>query len=178
MPRTSERVQVHPDPLLVASEIQYRIRRERDCLPKALNGSPMLPSDPRAIVTRKHMQQSLCTPVRHLLIVSGCDVADGVPVETAAEPYRQMISYLHLVKAPTRPRDLAALELEETKAQGALDLAQHRARATPDDPAALHTVIDALASYETTAEALRHHYEARLMIAVGSTRRAMEVVAR
>jgi hypothetical protein len=178
MSRTSEFAGVPTDPVPVANELQHFILRERACLPKALNNSPTKPSDPRAIVTRKHMQQGLCLPMRHLLIVSGCDVADGVPVATAAEPYRQAIQFLHLVKSPTRPRDLAVLEMDETKAQGALDIAQHKVRAMPDQPDALRAVIDALAEYETAAEALRHHYEARLMIAAGTTRRAMEIVAR
>lgn len=178
MPSTSELAGVRPDPVLVASELSRGILRERACLPKELNGSPMRPSDPRAIVTRKHMQQGLCVPMRHLLIVSGCDVADGVPVATAAEPYRQAIQYLHLVKSPARPRDLPVLEMDETKGQGAVDVAQHRVRLMPDDPTALRAVIDALAQYETAMEALRHHYEVRLMIAAGTTRRAMEVVAR
>lgn len=175
MRSTSEPVGVLPDPLLVASEIQRGILRERAHLPKALNGSPMKPSDPRAVVTRKHMQQGLCAPMRHLLIVSGCDVADGVPVATAAEPYRQAIAYLTLVAKPARPRDLAQLWLDETRTQGELDVAQNRVRETPDEPNALRAVIAAHVAYETASEALRHHYEARLMIAAGTTRRPMEM---
>lgn len=170
--------EVHRDPAIAANEITRAILTERAGLPKALNGEPVKPSDKRAAVTRKHMQQSLCTPVRHLLLVSGTDIRDGVPLATVAEPYRQMIAYLELCANPARPRELAALELAETKAQGQLDLAQHKARATPDDPTALRAVIGALTDYETTAAALRQHYETRLMIAAGSTTtpaRAIEV---
>lgn len=175
MPRTSAVLEVPSQVALAANEIQHCILGERKALPKELNGSPMKPTDPRAIVTRKHMQQGLCAPVRHLLTVSSCDVRDGVSLATASEPYRQMIAFLHLVKPASRPRDLPVLELEETKAQGELDVAQCIVRKNPDSPEALRAVIAALANYETAAEALRHHYEARLMIAAGTTQRPMQV---
>lgn len=175
MARPSELAEVTRDPIHAASEIQAQVRNERACLPHALNGEPKACSDPRATSIRKKMQQSLCAPVRHLLIVSACDVRDGVPLATAVEPYRQMIAFLHLQKQRMRPRDLAQLELDETKAQGEVDLAQHKVRATPDDPAALRGVISALAHYETASEALRMHYETRLMIAAGTTQRPMEL---
>lgn len=180
MPRPSELAQGPRDSALAASEIQKTILRERACLPKALNGEPIACSDPRAITTRKHMKQELCVPVRHLLTVSVCDVHDGVPLATAIAPYRQMIAFLQLTQPQSRPRELSQLELEETKAQGELDIAQHKVRATPDGPDALRAVIAALARYEAAAEALRQHYETRLMIAAGTTQRprAVELATR
>lgn len=175
MHSTSDFVEVPRDPIVAASLITQDILGERSCLPKALNNSPMLPTDARAVSLRKKMQQAQCAPVRSLMIVSGCDVADGVPVAIASKPYRQIIAYLHVCAKPERPRDLSVLHLAETRAQGRCDLAELRVRETPDDPAALREAIDAHAEYETASEALRHHYEARLMIAAGSTQRAVRL---
>jgi hypothetical protein len=175
MPSTSEHTGDRRDPGPAAHDIQRAILTTRDGLPHAMNGRPERPSDPRAQQIRKHMQQGLAAPVRHLLTVSACDLADGVPLATVLAPYRQMIAYLELCADPTAPRDLSVLLRAETRAQGRLDLAQLKMLTAPNDRDVLADVAKASAEYETAHDAVRRHVEARLMIVAGSTRRPMEV---
>lgn len=175
MPSTSHHLEVSLDPLAVASDIQTDYLNERVGLPKAMNGSPIPCSDPRAISLRKKIQQGTCAPVRHMLLISKCDLRDGVALERVIAPYQRIIEFLHLCANPVRPRDLALLHTDETKAEGELNVAQLKVRETPDDPSALRAVIAASIKYESAHAALRRHYETRLLIAVGSTQRPMRI---
>jgi hypothetical protein len=113
------------------------------------------PRDRRIHQTRRKIACGQATPFEMVILQSLTDLADGVPAQLAARPYLNIARALLLLAAP--PRVVAAvpplaLVQHETRAEHAMNEAQHAVLANPDCPAALETYLARSAEYDAAQE--------------------------
>ena len=159
-------VRDHPD---LGTALTTLLLHARDALPKALNGRPIPPSDPRARNVRHEMQQGRSREFSRLLAVMRCDLKDGVPFPLVIAPLRQMLATLerdavaqHEARRLERP--LTALIQRETKAQARFDLAELKVAESPACETALSEAIREATTHEAAIEAVREGLERQLAV--------------
>lgn len=130
------------------------------------------PSDKRDHQLRRDIACGKAKPVEMLLRVSLSDLEDGLSLAAAIRPYQAIIDMLTARAAERRFTDLPPLlpvVQRETRAQAALDEAQHEILATPESIAAMDRVLDASVRYDREQDA---------MVRVVRERRARSAVRR
>lgn len=133
-------------------------------LPKAANGLPIAPSNPRAAQIRKDIHAGKAHPFEHITIVAATDILDGVPFHRATSAIRLALAFLERVeqeRASGRPlvRGFSALVQREERVHAAAVVAALRALEAPADANALRSVVhncdtasDALCRVRSVAE--------------------------
>lgn len=98
-----------------------------------------------------------------LLWVALVDVADGVPADAVAEPFKQAVKFIEQYAAEIRDAkkagaiaapSLLAPMLAETRAEYALNIAQIAAQESPNDPEILQRMLDRTTDYRVKLTAL------------------------
>lgn len=140
---------------------------------KALHGRA--PRDPQTHQRRRNIACGRATPAAMLLEQSFTDLMDGASVAQVTEPYRLCIAILEAsasrgCRVPTNVASLLPVMLRETRAQAALDEAQARVLANPDDPAALAAVLECSAAYDAAQLAVEESVRSRLARATANRR--------
>lgn len=141
---------------------------QREDLPRAANGQPMAPSDAYAAQVWKDLQSGRSAAIRQLLAVLLTNRVDGVKPHVLLAFTRRLeaILGLHEPAEPT-PRPLRALNVAETRANHAFDLAQFDVIAREDDPDALARAVRAADAQVVATEAVRDECERRLTLLRG-----------
>lgn len=127
--------------------------------PRRLHLRGRAPGDAQDYATIRNIWCGRARPIAMLLMHQLWDLHDGAPVEAVVRPLEAWIALLReyagaLPEPPAGVADLLAVIQRETRAQAALDGAEHALLAQPDSEAAADRLIAASEQYDREQEAM------------------------
>jgi hypothetical protein len=159
-----------------AAEVTALLLYWRDAIAKRA------PRDKQVHDSRRKIACGQAIPAEMLLVQSLTDLADGAPLALVAEPYRYILTMLEHAadrggQVPANVASLLPLHVRETRAQYALDEAQARVLANPDDPEALADAERQSAVYDAAQEAYAAGVRRRRLAITATPSRRVRVSA-